>query len=58
MDVLDLYSSIFDTDEKNILKVPEVDYNKFEAQMTQLNSDCAINDAESWKAASEIVLTD
>ena len=58
MDKLDLYTSLFDTDERSFLKVSEADYNSFATQMAQFNSECVINDAESWKAASEIVLTD
>ncbi len=58
MDKFDLYTSLFDTSENNFLNVSESDYSSFESRMAQFSSDCVINDAESWKAASEIVLTD
>ena len=46
MDKLDLYTSLFDTDERSFLKVSEADYNSFATQMAQFNSECVINDAE------------
>lgn len=58
MEKFDLYTNLFNKDADNLLRVPEADYRKFEARMAQFNSECVINDAASWKAASEIVLTD
>lgn len=54
----DIYSSYFNIIEENTLKISNDAYNGFKEEMDRLNSDCAINDAKSWKVASEIVLTD
>lgn len=54
----DIYSSDFNITEGNALNISNDDYNGFKEDMDRLNSDCAINDAKSWKAASEIILTD
>lgn len=58
MDKLDLYTPLYDTNDGNFLIVSDEDYSSFAAKMAQFNSECVINDAASWKAASEIVLTD
>lgn len=58
MNHFDIYSSYFNITEENILNISNDDYNGFTEEMGKLNSDCAINDAKSWKVASEIVLTD
>lgn len=56
--VNEIVEGIILLDATEVLKISNDDYNGFKEDMDSLNSDCAINDAKSWKAASEIILTD